>query len=47
MECSPDYGADAYGDQQGQGVPSLRGKEVNSLKTVSLTLLSLLSIFRI
>ncbi|XP_030938922.1 probable UDP-N-acetylglucosamine--peptide N-acetylglucosaminyltransferase SPINDLY [Quercus lobata] len=32
-DCSPDYGADADGDQQGQGVPSLREEKVSSLKT--------------
>ena len=34
-DCSPDYGADADGDQQGQGVPSSREERVSSLKTVS------------
>lgn len=46
-DCSPDYGADADGDQQGQGVPSLREEKVSSLKTVSSTLLSLYLFFSI
>lgn len=46
-DCSPDYGADADGDQQGQGVPSFREEKVSSLKTVSSTLLSLYLFFSI
>lgn len=46
-DCSPDYGADADGDQQGQGVPLLREEKVSSLKTVSSTLLSLYLFFSI
>lgn len=35
VDCSPDYGGDADGDQHGQGIPSLREEKVSSLKTVS------------
>lgn len=33
VDCSPDYGGDADGDQHGQGIPSLREEKVSSLKT--------------
>ena len=32
-ECSPNYGANAYGDQQGQGVSSLREEKVSNLES--------------
>lgn len=35
VEGSLDYGADADGDQQGQGAPTSREEKVSSLKTVS------------
>lgn len=35
VDCSLDYGADADGEQHGQGAPSSREEKVSSLKTVS------------
>lgn len=47
-DCSLDYGADADGEQHGQGAPSSREEKVSTLKTVSSPLRSVpVSVFLI